>query len=973
MKKLVLLFFILITGLVMISCKDKISDHEVVFKENLIKFAEGDTKDNVTQDITLLTTSKKIKGAKIKWESSKSSVIEIDGNKGIVTRYIEDKEVTLKVHVTIDKVTKTKNFKLIVKGIETSATNTPKIEGAKDLTLKLGSEEPNWLEGISANDEVDGNVEVFVDVNTVELNKVGIYYLTYKAVNQAGNSSTVTVYVSVLEDEDEYIPKETFVESFSDVPNSGSTYKDLSFTGVNNVYWNITGARSDSENDLDGKAITFGGRTSDNSQLSATIQGGITSFSLEAKKAYTSSNPRILELYINDELIDTFTLNLDSNEIQKFEVNDININGEFTLELKQVLQSSRAQITIDNLTWTSYGTNIPSEKQNLLKDLKALNIVNHYMKEGNIDLPNNGEFGSDITWTYVDDDNPNNQYIDLNNKVVVLPEEGTVSIGLKAVLTNGEYEAVRTFNIKVGEGEPISILEVRSLSNNSVVRVKGVISEFYESDEGIHFFIQDGTGGILGFVESSYSDKIKIGNEITLTGIKETYKSQSLIKNITKIDILGTKEITSQELNKPSDLSNYVGEFVKVSGLLKQTYGAYTEDYIIINENGLFNLLIPEAIKLDVTRSIQDIFVDKPAGIEIIINAPVYRVNNAYYLLLCNPNNIEVKENINLDLIKYVLENNISFPNLPDVVEGDINLLSDSDLYFGANIIWSSSNESILSNTGDVNRINEDVTVKLSYKITYEGNEIITGFYDLTVKAKSSFGDYYASLEGKTGEALKAELHRIISSNVKNKSYDDAKYILGESDASPDNPDYCILVYSREEDEAWWHYNEGGWNREHIWPQSRLGSASDSDLHNLKPADVGINSSRGNSPFVDGSGSYGERGSGWFPGEEDKGDIARIVFYMNIRWNLSITPSNIGSLQTFIKWHYEDPVDDFERNRNEVIYKYQNNRNPFIDHPWLVEEIYGSATSFMDYELIDLLVYEMNQVNSLYDLRKRIY
>jgi hypothetical protein len=46
----------------------------------------------------------------------------------------------------------------------------------------------------------------------------------------------------------------------------------------------------------------------------------------------------------------------------------------------------------------------------------------------------------------------------------------------------------------------------------------------------------------------------------------------------------------------------------------------------------------------------------------------------------------------------------------------------------------------------------------------------------------------------------------------------------------------------------------------------------------------------------------------------------------------------------FLEWHVEDPVDDFESNRNDILYGYQSNRNPFIDHPELVERIWGSTT-----------------------------
>ena len=50
----------------------------------------------------------------------------------------------------------------------------------------------------------------------------------------------------------------------------------------------------------------------------------------------------------------------------------------------------------------------------------------------------------------------------------------------------------------------------------------------------------------------------------------------------------------------------------------------------------------------------------------------------------------------------------------------------------------------------------------------------------------------------------------------------------------------------------------------------------------------------------------------------------------------------MGDLATLLQWHIDDPVDDFERNRNNVIFGYQNNRNPFIDHPELVSYVYNA-------------------------------
>jgi endonuclease I len=113
----------------------------------------------------------------------------------------------------------------------------------------------------------------------------------------------------------------------------------------------------------------------------------------------------------------------------------------------------------------------------------------------------------------------------------------------------------------------------------------------------------------------------------------------------------------------------------------------------------------------------------------------------------------------------------------------------------------------------------------------------------------------------------------------------------------------------------------------------------------LRASTVSVNSSRGNLAFVQGSGSYGRVGSGWYPGDTHKGDVARIILYMHVRHGLSISSGVIGDLNMFLRWHIEDPVDDFELNRNNVIYSYVNNRNPFIDHPEFAQLIWGTPSA----------------------------
>ena len=79
----------------------------------------------------------------------------------------------------------------------------------------------------------------------------------------------------------------------------------------------------------------------------------------------------------------------------------------------------------------------------------------------------------------------------------------------------------------------------------------------------------------------------------------------------------------------------------------------------------------------------------------------------------------------------------------------------------------------------------------------------------------------------------------------------------------------------------------------------------------------------------------------WYPGDEWKGDVARAVLYLNIRYGEDY--KEVGTLDLFLKWNREDPVSAFEKNRNNVIENAQGNRNPFIDNPYLVTLIWGGT------------------------------
>jgi endonuclease I len=221
-----------------------------------------------------------------------------------------------------------------------------------------------------------------------------------------------------------------------------------------------------------------------------------------------------------------------------------------------------------------------------------------------------------------------------------------------------------------------------------------------------------------------------------------------------------------------------------------------------------------------------------------------------------------------------------------------------------------------------------------------------------------------------SGLALKTELADHITSTHTNPiTYDEVWTVLQVSDLDPTNSADVLLAYGYNDvdgnvfnDRTRIKTNYGGssgqWNREHTFAKSLgnpdLGtSGPGSDAHNLRASDVDMNNMRGNLLFADGSGNAADLGSEWYPGDEWKGDCARIIMYMYLRYGLQCRPyycvvGTVNSVDAnmvnlLLEWNVEDPVSVLEENRNDEIQSWQGNRNPFIDNPYLATKIWGGT------------------------------
>lgn len=254
-------------------------------------------------------------------------------------------------------------------------------------------------------------------------------------------------------------------------------------------------------------------------------------------------------------------------------------------------------------------------------------------------------------------------------------------------------------------------------------------------------------------------------------------------------------------------------------------------------------------------------------------------------------------------------------------------------------------------------------------------------------KAQAPAG-YYSSANGLTGASLKTALSTIITNGHQDKGYGGlwTAYKTTDIDKTYENDGSIMDIYS-EKPNAADPYNytvvtnqcgtysvEGNcYNREHIVPQSLFNEASPmvSDVNFIRATDGKVNGMRSNYPFgkvgtatftskngskLGNSVSSGYAGTVFEPIDEFKGDVARMIFYFVTRYQSKLSTFSSGNmlgnttfpgLQTWelnvlLAWHNQDPVSQAEITRNNATYTYQGNRNPFIDNPSYVNQIWGS-------------------------------
>ncbi|SCY06067.1 Por secretion system C-terminal sorting domain-containing protein [Nonlabens sp. Hel1_33_55] len=272
---------------------------------------------------------------------------------------------------------------------------------------------------------------------------------------------------------------------------------------------------------------------------------------------------------------------------------------------------------------------------------------------------------------------------------------------------------------------------------------------------------------------------------------------------------------------------------------------------------------------------------------------------------------------------------------------------------------------------------------------------------------------YYSSTQGLSGYELKTELKEIITNGFDGQSYGDLidLYQTSDNDDYYDaNQSFTILdMYSENPDGAdpySYAFNENCgnvssnegfcYNREHLYPQGFFNGEDimRNDAHHVVPTDGQVNGRRSNFPFgevnnptftsrngskVGPSVTLGFSQTVFEPLDEFKGDIARSLLYFATRYednwddnswddkdaNVSDPRGGPNKNQWYeqwfidllVQWHDQDPVGQREIDRNNDVFDYQNNRNPFIDNPEWVNMIWSTTASLNDQDLAGISLY----------------
>ncbi|MGI6782463.1 MAG: InlB B-repeat-containing protein [Acholeplasmataceae bacterium] len=929
-NKIILLILLFVSLFTISGCVDgepiltdeQIRENQVIqdfLASNLIFFKAGDNINNVNHDITLLTN---LGSYKIHWSSSNNEVIKIENNVGVITP--TDTDVSVKLTATIivrEDLFQDIEFNLIVKKVILrvysrvtldlnggSFTNSETVYFIEDgMTLSL-DEDPmkegfTFIRWTLNGEEYDFDSPVHGDITLVaEYEEVK----EYKTVTLNPNGGTLPTGSPLTH---EVLKGDVFSQVTFTPTKEGYTFKG----------WY-----------LDGVKYEF--------NLSVT-----TDITLVAEYE------KIVEVY------HTITLNLNGGSLPTGSplthqvLNNTIFNTSLTEPDKEGYLFKGWY-----LNGVLYQFNTPITSSIILIAEYDLKPVDEYFS---ITLPAGVTadvtdltrvlFGTDVLLT-VTPTVGKDTIVYINNEFFAQDENGLIEV---EVTTN----LVVTIELVPAT---ISIFNARKMIDQTVT-IKGIVTGIIPDGTSNYIYVNDGTAAIIFY--SAVHNHLKIGDLISIEGglVAERFNNVVIYPQ-DKETVLKS----NQPLPAAINAVDVAPGTLDYAGLSLQAQRFNIEN-LILKEN-------------PPTQLGKNFVVADAYGNEVQIRIHKYLTTQVFNEIMAVLDGVEAGDMISLEgahLGQYKADGK------PYIVQF---MLSSADeiklVYQGErhDVIFDKDN----SESNEVISVIEGRTIpesarprptKSGYKFTgwYYG-EVLFDFSQpilesITLKARWEEStdpidpvdpsnpnnqvvidnqndpiviSYYQGINfNNDASSLKTSLSALINKSA--LGYDAAKSWLLDSDRDIENPNKLRGIYDQKLFNRKWD-GAATWNREHVWPQSKLGGAPRGEAHNLRVSGEKINGDRGNLPFNESSTTTGnlgyQFGDCWWPGNIDKGDVARITMYMNLRYGLNVKSN--AEIKVLYKWHIEDPVDAFEVQRNNVIYSVQKNRNPFIDHPEIFAKLY---------------------------------
>jgi uncharacterized protein len=359
---------------------------------------------------------------------------------------------------------------------------------------------------------------------------------------------------------------DTKKETFNNFNLTGTSYVNGNFLGDNDVTWTYTGARNADGYEIEGKGILV--RDNTKGLESSVIEGGISKFSIQLRRAFTSTDMRTVEVFINGQSVGV-SPQFNSDTPITYEINNLNITGPFTIKVLNVTSTNR-QVVMDNISWTSNGsTQAPTKADDVTASVPSSTVAAGTQVTLATATPS-----AKIHYT-TDNTVPTAASTEYTSPLVINADTTIKAIAVKAGLNDSDV-ATFTYTLLTTK----TIAEVRATTLQSTVQTTGTVTYV----AGRNVYMQDATAGIVVYGKADVP--VQIGDVLSVKGkLIEFNTLLEIDAALADITVISSGQAPAAELLTAAQLQeDKEGKLVKVRNVTVQSYSG--GNYTAVDGNG---------------------------------------------------------------------------------------------------------------------------------------------------------------------------------------------------------------------------------------------------------------------------------------------------------------------------------------------------------------------------------------------------